>query len=115
MESHRPELRSWTIEFKCNTKLSAGQVLDAYHSAAFLRVCFRIDQNHRLAGQNFHFQLEQTTVSVHGDRPHLFLYGLAFSRLRHDNQWHAQLHALASSLFMSPLGVQMILPFLTCA
>ena len=95
-EYNRPEVRCRTFEFKSHHQFPARRILYSHNAALLLLPVFRIDEEHRLPREHFHFQRKQSPMSVHYQRVRLFLNAFPFRRVCHHQKRHIQHYALAA-------------------
>jgi hypothetical protein len=95
-EYNRPEVRCRIFEFKSHHHFPARRMLYSHNAALLLHPVFRIDEEHRLPGERFHFQRKQSPMSVHYQRVRLFLNAFPFRRVGHQQERHIQHYALAA-------------------
>ena len=95
-EYNRPEVRCRTFEFKSHHQFPARRILYSHNAALLLLPVFRIDEEHRLPGEHFHFQRKQSPMSVHYQRVRLFLNAFPFRRIGHQQERHMQHYARAA-------------------
>lgn len=95
-KNDRPELGIGLVELERHRIKIRGSVFHPNDAADLLDFVLRVYEPHGLADVNFHFQLQQTAMSVDDQRQGFFLARMVFDVFGDHRDSHLQHHAFAA-------------------